>query len=412
MEVDGLGRRGRVRSSVAEEWDSEECVVVPSDELLAETHALLTRETRTYDWTLACVPVLSPFLAFSTYEGVARETRAVIEWFDRQNAWFSADGNLYEIEILTPLVTGVVMPTLAVALATLAATTISTLRQRQLDVREALNAELCELALLRATVLAIDDDALVAALTLLRDYASRLILECRPGEPAMERLAIADNELVDLAALFHRLNSKHSNALLGGTAQPLIQSLSGRRAKRLAEFDATYPFTHYLVLVLCSVAIAVDYLLESDQEILRFLDAVQLRILWAILIGVFASLASLITDLSDIYRGAFRLTPVVAQLFPLRSNIVLDICQRQPVEDGDSPEGEGPLDLRVVVVAPPSREEEKVQQSRRHDDERAEVDDEAPVPLRRPPLRNNNNNTNTATHHDGPPKEERPRSHL
>ena len=332
----------------------EECEVPVSEEvLLEETHEMLTAETKNYDLTLSAAPIVSPLVAFFSYEGVARETRAVIEYFDRQNAWFSADGNTYEISILTPVLTGVVMPTLSVALATLAATTISTLRQRQLDVREALNAELCEIALLRTTILASND--VVRGLTLLRDYVSRLILECRPGETVqeVETLPIASNELIPLSALFH------GQTHLTGTAQPLIMSLASRRAKRLAEFEATYPFQHYLVLTLCAVAIGVDYLLESDQEILRFLDAVQLRVLWSILIGVFASLASIICDLSDIYRGAFRLTPVVAQLFPLRASIVLDICDNK--DFGDSLLFDDVLDAPYSSSSPSSSDDHLTQ---------------------------------------------------
>ena len=44
----------------------------------------------------------------------------------------SVDGGAYEIAILTPTINGVVMPALSIAFGTLTATTINTLRQRQL----------------------------------------------------------------------------------------------------------------------------------------------------------------------------------------------------------------------------------------------------------------------------------------
>ena len=48
---------------------------------------------------------------------------------------------------------------------------------------------------------------------------------------------------------------------------------------------------------------------------------------WAHLIGVFSGVASVIVDISDPFRGQYRITPTVAQLFPLREALV-DDCRR------------------------------------------------------------------------------------
>jgi len=117
------------------------------------------------------------------------------------------------------------------------------------------------------------------------------------------------------------------------TAYTIIASLTQHRAARLTEMAATYPAVHYAVIALCALSIVANYLIESDQEVLRFLDAFQLKFLFANLVGVVAGLAALIADLSDLYRGAFRITPVVSQLYPLRESIAYDLCVKEGTED-------------------------------------------------------------------------------
>ena len=52
-------------------------------------------------------------------------------------------------------------------------------------------------------------------------------------------------------------------------------------------------------------------------------------------VGVFAALAALVVDLADPFRGAYRITPTVAQLFPLREAFVADVCAQQGAADAD-----------------------------------------------------------------------------
>ncbi|KAJ8611301.1 hypothetical protein CTAYLR_006601 [Chrysophaeum taylorii] len=319
----------------------EECVLPMDEAQLEATRQDLEAQTRTFDATLAALPFVMPTLAFASYEFVARETREALDLFGGRN-WLSIDGNAYEIEILAPLVNGVVMPSIAIALGTVAATTISSLRDRQLEVRERLNSELCDLELLRAAVNALDDDDFklargvdqpaALATALLRDYVSRLILEAKPGTTTrtLETRRVTDNELAPLAALLHSVDdSTKRSEPVPATAHPLIASLSNHRSYRLALQAATYPPIHYAVLAFLSLSILVSYLLESDQEVLRFVDALQLRLLFSVLVGVFTAFASLIVDLSDLNRGGFRVTPAYAQLFAIHDQLDFDLCHKQ-----------------------------------------------------------------------------------
>ena len=101
-----------------------------------------------------------------------------------------------------------------------------------------------------------------------------------------------------------------------------------------------YPPIHYAILGALASSIVLAFLLESDQEVLRFLDALQLRILFTILVGVFSGVTSLVVDLADPFRGAYRITSTVAQFFPLREALIGDVaCKRSALDDPDWPPG-------------------------------------------------------------------------
>ena len=82
------------------------------------------------------------------------------------------------------------------------------------------------------------------------------------------------------------------------------------------------------------------YLVETDQEVLQFLSSLQLRLLFTILIGVFSGVGSVVTDIADPFRGAYRITPTVAQFFPLREALICDVaCKRTALDDPEWPPG-------------------------------------------------------------------------
>ena len=54
-------------------------------------------------------------------------------------------GSVFANNLLRPTITGVVVPVISIALATLVSTTVNVLRQRQVDLRAYVNKEACEL---------------------------------------------------------------------------------------------------------------------------------------------------------------------------------------------------------------------------------------------------------------------------
>ena len=348
---------------------------VPSDDEMIEAWSTMMRETRLFDLTIASAPFVVPLTAALSYEKVARFTRLALDHFGQRNNWVAVDGNSFEIAILAPVINGIVMPSVSIALGTLVATTVSTLRQRQVDVRDLLNSELQSLEQLRAAIANLkdtdfdlhDDDfvpidrispgyvdaAPTWTLTnLVRDYVSRLISEAKP-DFMPQKARVADTELGRLSLLLYKMSddAKTRAVTAAAAARIGVSTLADLRSERLAKLAATYPSLHYMVLALCGLSIISAFLLESDQEILRFLDAIQLRILFTMLVGAFAGLSTLLLDLADLHRGTLRITPIAVQFFLLRDYLTFDLCKLDgPVfESSDDEEDTAPTNLPYLI---------------------------------------------------------------
>jgi len=68
---------------------------------------------------------------------------------------------------------------------------------------------------------------------------------------------------------------------------------------RLSALQTSFPRLHYSVLALLAFSIGVCFLLETDQDLLNYLNAVQVKILYAMLVGTYASIAVICIDLTD-----------------------------------------------------------------------------------------------------------------
>jgi len=327
-----------------------ECALPPNDEDMLEVWKGMMAETKTFDTLLVATPILAPLAALISYETAARVTRFCLDSLIHRT-WESVDGNTYQISILTPVVNGIVVPAVSIALGTMTATTVSTLRQRQVEIRNLLNSELCTLDIMRAAITTLRDDdfeleslfdntenqnniSQTARLTLLmRDYVSRLIRETRPDFNAVHA-KIGDNELAAVVSILFAVNSQRQRALAAAdAAQNGAKTLMDLRSERLAKLAAVFPPIHYIILALCASSIIVAFLIESDQEVLRFLDALQLRLLFTMLVGAFAGLTALVLDLADIHKGSLRITPLAVQFFYIHDYLSFDLCSRLGLSD-------------------------------------------------------------------------------
>eukprot|EP00588_Corethron_pennatum_P009432 CAMPEP_0194265726 /NCGR_PEP_ID=MMETSP0169-20130528/863_1 /TAXON_ID=218684 /ORGANISM="Corethron pennatum, Strain L29A3" /LENGTH=445 /DNA_ID=CAMNT_0039006247 /DNA_START=168 /DNA_END=1504 /DNA_ORIENTATION=+ len=137
---------------------------------------------RNIDLGLKAIPLLAPIVAFLTYGSVAKLYTAVLDYIYSYRAFTSVDGGAYEIQIITPAVNGIVLPTMTILFATLTSNTVADLRQRQLDIRTCLNTEAGELRVLSSLVDVYENKEMAGICRMyLKQYTSRLIAESQPG---------------------------------------------------------------------------------------------------------------------------------------------------------------------------------------------------------------------------------------
>ena len=167
-----------------------------------------------YRISLAAFPIVFPVIAFVNYELTVKVFHEVLELLSFQSkTWYSVDGGQAEAVLIQPLINGIVQPSVSVILACLIASTLTSLRNRQVhtffclflnvappllpyvrnviqkiqvSIRSSLNKEASALRQLDATIGAAfaspEDVRLRRAYTgLVRGYCTRLIAESREG---------------------------------------------------------------------------------------------------------------------------------------------------------------------------------------------------------------------------------------
>lgn len=83
----------RVTALLSEEQEQDEACALPIDPAeLEKTRLILAAQTRNFDLSLSLIPVVTPTIAFASYEWAAKSTRAAIDFFGKRSTWFSDDG--------------------------------------------------------------------------------------------------------------------------------------------------------------------------------------------------------------------------------------------------------------------------------------------------------------------------------
>merc|ERR1712232_158618 len=106
--------------------------------------------------------------------------------------------------------------------------------------------------------------------------------------------------------------------LLLSESYAAVMRLNAERSTRISALQSTFPNSQYLILAAIGSSICLAFLIETNQEILIFLNALQLRILWTMLIGLMSTLSVLCYDLSDPFRGIYTIESAVKQLYIIR----------------------------------------------------------------------------------------------
>ena len=325
-----------------EECDGEYCMLLDDEDTHNPTPTQENQNTEVLEFVdrvLIWLPIVAPVVAYLSYEQVAALSDWVIELLSNKN-FVVVDGGAYEGKIIAPAINGVVVPSISILFATLISETITSLRQRQQDIRTTINMEAGELRVLQAMVDAFPPDSLVQARcrSYLIQYTSRLIAESQPASAEQIELACgADSEMTGFLATLNQVNeqSKVPEIVLK-ESYGAVARLNSQRSHRISSLQSTFPALHFVILTVLAGSICFSFLLETNQDILIFLNAVQLKLLWSMLVSVFAALGTVCYDLVDPFRGSYQISKAtVGQLYTIRSALRASACTMRDDMDGE-----------------------------------------------------------------------------
>jgi hypothetical protein len=112
---------------------------------------------------------------------------------------------------------------------------------------------------------------------------------------------------------------------LGGTANAIVDAsfasitrLRTARQERITALHSTYPTLHYWILSILAFGECTGFLMEGNQELLVFLNAIQLKILWSMLVATFVACFTVFFDLLNPFNGGYQVSASVDQLYTIR----------------------------------------------------------------------------------------------
>ena len=183
---------------------------------------------------------------------------------------------------------GIIVPAVSILFATLISQTISTLRERQVDIRTSLNKEASEIRILQSLLESFEDSEIKSMLRKdLTEYTMRIISECAPMQ-SNSCTEVINSEMNNFYSSLNKMscnpNLRTSEALLSQASGAVVR-LNNERSSRISAVQTTFPVMHYLVLATLASSICLAFLLETNQKTLIFLAETELRFLWTILIG-------------------------------------------------------------------------------------------------------------------------------
>lgn len=280
------------------------------------------------------LPVVGPALAFWQWNNVLHVTHVLL----------GDERQLLELMqvTLTPATNGIVIASLSIAFGTLTSLTISSLRQRQKEIRQCLNKEACDIRLLQALFVSmfrlnVEDSCrssrseadvekmtlYLRCLELLHMYAARIHSESTADADlaALQRQTVPDTELLGILNSLVVLHQppRFSVMSVRDDVAVRVSRLNDFRSDRLSSINTAFPPLHWVILALLASSITLCFLIEVDQSEGRFLaerpeDSTRLRLVFTIMTGSFCGLTALCADLNDLFRGSFNVNESASQL--------------------------------------------------------------------------------------------------
>eukprot|EP00977_Amphora_coffeiformis_P013828 scaffold3740_cov146-Amphora_coffeaeformis.AAC.2 len=142
-----------------------------------------------------------------------------------------------------------------------------------------------------------------------RDWASSGIIDTTRG---------MDSELYGVLIYLTRLVETETPTLIVDVSMQAMTRLRIARQDRITALVSTYPMLHYWILGILAGGECAGFLMEANQELLVFLNAIQLKILWSMLVSTFVACFTVFYDLLNPFYGGYQVSASVDQLYTIR----------------------------------------------------------------------------------------------
>ena len=256
-------------------------------------------------------PAILFVLAFALYE-ITFEVFHDFVQFAAQNNFELVDGGAELTDQLIPSLNGPVSTSISILFGTLTSMTVGHLYNRQAKLQTLFSDILEDL---RLAELHFDyfptDDYKNSANDKLDEYKIRLLKNLnlgsnRPTPEEEDRVM-----LEELMRLLHQMAQDPTADVTGNVLDEsygTVNRILKMRSELRSTFENQFPIWHYGNLGLLALSILIIFLVESDKSALQYLGGFQLRLCWAILIGTFSMLASVIYDLTTPLTGSYQVS--------------------------------------------------------------------------------------------------------
>ena len=300
---------------------------IPSSSTFSETPTLFLKDSTLVDskilWSL---PFVAFVLAFWSFPWVSATFHTIVQWATA-NTWIpeGEDQLSLQTNVVTQVVNGPVITSISVLFATLVSMTFSTLYSRQESIQKSFLLEVAAQRQLE-TLLAhpvckstlFDNADHEAALNLVQSHSKRIMSEANmargKNNSRDERTRLLnDTPIHSLLDWCNHVGSRQRRvdyaveSILSQTMR-LVEKIVNERTQRFLSVSlSAFPAVHYLTLGFLAIAIAISFLVATDEAEFIFLRGLPVRILWTLLVTSFTALSVVCYDLSNAYTGAYHI---------------------------------------------------------------------------------------------------------
>lgn len=298
---------------------------------VVEEDSLSAREQSTESTIILAFPVVASVSAFTFYEGTSKGFHSIVQAASNNN-WIPVDGGRLIGDIILPAINGPVLGTIGLLFATLVSTTIGNLYQRQVRISSCVVQEVDDLRRLGYLLQSLPDQYREEAQTELKKFVNTIFDAAAAQKRSVSEDMLRNVTLTPIFLLLNRISDDvetdksvrvSGNILAEG--YELIRRINDQRTQLAVLLRPAFPTLHYANLVVLASCICLVFLVETDRDLIFFLAGFQLRLLWSILIGIFAMMASVIYDLESPFGGSYNVSVLVTSTVVLKCNMLLSL---------------------------------------------------------------------------------------